>query len=126
VRTDLTADFDFAYDIQGTPETGLSVVLPRAALGITSNGAAEPGVMRRDEAFDDIDAAPSNGYATEEAVPVALGERYIVRSRITCNIGVPRYAKVEVIGLEDNSLILKVLANNNCGYRGLEPGFPDR
>jgi hypothetical protein len=126
VRTDLTAEFDFAYDIQGTPETGVSVVLPRAALGITSSGAAEPGVMRRDEAFDDIEAAPSNGYVTEEAVPVALGERYIVRSRITCNIGVPRYAKVEIIGLEDNSLILKVLANNNCGYRGLEPGFPDR
>jgi hypothetical protein len=126
VRTDLTADFDFAYDIQGSPDAGTSVVLPRAALGITSNGAAEPGVMRRDESFDDIDAAPSNGYVTEEAVPVALGERYIVRSRITCNIGVPRYAKVEIIGLEGNSLILKVLANNNCGYRGLEPGFPDR
>src|SRR5687768_7584030 len=42
VRTDLTANFDFAYDIQGTPETGQSVVLPRAALGLTSNGAAEP------------------------------------------------------------------------------------
>jgi hypothetical protein len=125
VRTDLTAAFDFAYDIQGPPETGVSVVLPLAALGLPSNGA-EPGVMRRDEAFDDIEAAPSNGYVTEEAVPVALGERYIVRSRVTCNIGVPRYAKVEIIGLEDNSLILKVLANNNCGYRGLEPGFPDR
>ena len=126
VRTDLTADFDFAYDIQGAPETGQSVVLPRAALGITSNGAAEPGVMRRAEAFDAIEAAPSNGYVTEEAVPIALGEVYIVRSRITCSIGVPRYAKVEIIGLEDNSLLLKVLANNNCGYRGLEPGFPDR
>jgi hypothetical protein len=126
VRTDLTADFDFAYDIDGPPETGQSVVLPRAALGLTSNGAAEPGVMRRDEAFDAIEAAPSNGYVTEEAVPIALGEVYIVRSRITCNIGVPRYAKVEIIGLEDNFLTLKVLANNNCGYRGLEPGFPDR
>ena len=125
VRTDLTAAFDFAYDIQGPPETGVSVVLPLAALGITPSGA-EPGVMRRDEAFDDIEAAPSNGYVTDEAVPVALGERYIVRSRITCNIGVPLYAKVEVIGLEDKSLTLKVLANNNCGYRGLEPGFPDR
>jgi hypothetical protein len=125
VRTDLTAAFDFAYDIQGPPETGVSVVLPLAALGITSTGA-QPGVMRRDEAFDDIEAAPSNGYVTDQAVPIALGERYIVRSRITCNIGVPLYAKVEVIGFEDNSLILKVLANNNCGYRGLEPGFPDR
>jgi hypothetical protein len=43
-----------------------------------------------------------------------------------CNIGVPQYAKIEIIGLEDNSLILKVLANTNCGYRGLEPGLPDR
>jgi len=126
IRTDLDPGFDFAYDIQGDPATGTSVFLPRAALGIESGSSAEPGLMRRDEAFDDIEAAPSNGYVTEEAVPVALGERYIVRSRITCSIGVPVYAKVEIIGLEDNSAILKVLANENCGYRGLEPGLPDR
>jgi hypothetical protein len=126
IRTDLDPGFDFAYDIQGDPATGMSVFLPRAALGIESGSSAEPGVMRRDEAFDDIAAAPSNGYVTDEAVPVALGERYIVRSRITCGIGVPVYAKVEIIGLEDGSIILKVLANENCGYRGLEPGLPDR
>ena len=126
IRTDLSPDFDFAYDIQGDPATGTSVILPRAALGIESGSAAEPGVMLRSDAFDAIEVAPSNGYLTEEAVPVALGERYIVRSRVVCNIGVPRYAKVEIIGLEDNSLVLKVLANTNCGYRGLEPGLPDR
>jgi hypothetical protein len=126
IRTDLSPDFDFAYDIQGEPATGTKVILPRAALGIVSGSSAEPGVMRRDETFDEIEAAPSNGYVTEEAVPVALGERYIVRSRVVCSIGVPIYAKVEIIGLEDNSLILKVLSNTNCGYRGLEPGFPDR
>jgi hypothetical protein len=126
IRTDLSPDFDFAYDIQGDPATGTKVILPRAALGIVSGSSAEPGVMRRDETFDEIEAAPSNGYVTEEAVPVALGERYIVRSRVVCSIGVPIYAKVEIIGLEDNSLILKVLSNTNCGYRGLEPGFPDR
>ena len=82
--------------------------------------------MRRDEVFDDIEAAPSNGYVTEDAVPVAVGERYIVRSRVVCDIGVPVYAKIEIIGFEDNSLVLKRLANVNCGYRGLEPGFPDR
>jgi hypothetical protein len=123
IRTDLDPAFDFAYDIQ---PTGTSVILPRAALGIESGSSAEPGVMRRDEAFDAIEAAPSNGYVTEAAVPVALGERYIVRSRITCTIGVPVYAKVEIIGLEDNSVILKVLADENCGYRGLLPGLPDR
>jgi hypothetical protein len=126
VRTDLDAGFDFAYDIEGPAETGRKVVLPRAALGITSGGTAEPGVMRREEPFDDIDAAPSNGYVTDSAVPVALGERYIVRSRVVCDIGVPVYAKVEIIGFEDNSLVLKRLKDVNCGYRGLEPGLPDR
>jgi hypothetical protein len=126
IRTDLDPGFDFAYDIEGPAETGRKVVLPRAALGITSNGTAEPGVMRRDQAFDDIDAAPSNGYVTDSAVPVAIGERYVVRSRVVCDIGVPVYAKVEIIGLEDNSLVLKRLKNVNCGYRGLEPGLPDR
>ncbi|HEY9506432.1 MAG TPA: hypothetical protein VIQ27_10700 [Gemmatimonadales bacterium] len=126
VRTDLDPGFDFAYDIEGPPETGRKVMLPRAALGITSTGTAEPGVMRRNEAFDDIDVAPSNGYTTDSAVTVALGERYVVRSRVTCSIGVPIYAKVEIIGFDDNSLVLKRLKNVNCGYRGLEPGLPDR
>jgi hypothetical protein len=126
VRTDATPDFDFAYDIQGTPDTGHSVILPRAALGIPSASGVEPGVMLVDEAFDDILVAPSNGYVTEEAVPVAIGERYVVRSRVICSIGVPQYAKIEIISFENNSLVLKVLANNNCGYRGLEPGLPDR
>ncbi len=126
IRTDLSPDFDFAYDIQGEPATGTSVILPRAALGIVSSGSAEPGVLPRTDTFDEIEAAPSNGYITGEAVPVALGNVYIVRSRVVCNIGVPIYAKVEVIGLEDNSLTLKVLGNTNCGYRELLPGLPDR
>jgi len=126
IRTDLDPGFDFAYDIQGDPTTGTKVLLPRLALGIESGNSAEPGLMRRDDAFDDIEAAPSNGYVTDEAVPVVLGERYIVRSRVVCSIGVPIYAKIEIIGLEDNSVILKVLANENCGYRSLELGLPDR
>src|SRR5919106_2392553 len=62
VRTDLDAGFDFAYDIQGPPETGLKVVLPRAALGISSGGTAEPGVMRREEAVDHIESPPRHGH----------------------------------------------------------------
>lgn len=126
IRTDQDPNFDFAYDIEGAAETGLKVIKPRASLGITSGGTAEPGVMRREETFDEIEAAPSNGYVTEEAVPVALGEVYIVRSRVVCSIGVPWYAKIEIIGFDDNSLVLKRLKNLNCGYRGLEPGLPDR
>jgi hypothetical protein len=125
VRTDLDPGFDFAYDIEGPPETGRKVILPRAVLGITSNGTAEPGVMRREEPFDDIHDAPSNGYVTDSTLTVALGERYVVRSRVVCDLGVPIYAKVEIIGFDGNSLVLKRLKNVNCGYRSLEPGLPD-
>ena len=125
IRTDVDPGFDFAYDIEGPPESGRKVIVPRAVLGITSAGTAEPGVMRREETFDDIDVAPSNGYVTDSSVAVVLGERYVVRSRVVCQLGVPLYAKVEIIGFEDNSVVLKRLKNVNCGYRSLEPGLPD-
>ena len=124
IRTDQDPGFDFAYDIEGPSETGRKVILPRAVLGITSAGTAEPGVMLREEAFDDIDVAPSNGYITDSTVTVALGEVYVVRSRVICQLGVPLYAKIEIISFEDNSLVLKRLKNVNCGYRSLEPGRP--
>ncbi len=123
VRTDQSADFDFAYNIE--PD-GRPVFLPRAALGLPSSTTADPGLQQRSESFDEIVVARSNGYVTEEPVPIALGDRFMVRSRVVCGIGVPRYAKIEVINLEANLVDLKVLANTNCGYKGLEPGLPDR
>jgi hypothetical protein len=124
VRTDLDAGFDFAYNIEAE---GRRVLLPRAALGLPSTTTADPGLQRRDEAFDEIVVARSNGYVTDSIVPVALGERYLVRSRVLCGgLSVPLYAKLEILAFEDSLVHLKVLANRNCGYRGLEPGFPDR
>jgi hypothetical protein len=123
VRTDQNDDFDFAFNIQpdGTP-----VFLPLAALGLPS-ATADPGVQRRDATFDEIVVAPSNGYVTDEAVPIQIGERYLVRSRVICSgLGVPVYAKLEILAFTDRFVELKVLANRNCGYKGLEPGLPDR
>jgi hypothetical protein len=126
IRTDQTGEFDFAFDIEGDAATGQAVLLPRAALGITSTTSADPGLQQSDETFDDISVAPSNGYITEEKVPIAAGDVLLVRGRVTCSIGVPLYAKIQILDIADGSLHFKVLADQNCGYRGLEPGFPDR
>ena len=123
VRTDLDAGFDFAYNIE---PGGRRVFIPRAALGLPSATTADPGLQRREEAFNAIVVGRSNGYVTDEAVPIEVGERYMVRSRVVCPQSVPRYAKLEILAFEDSTVTFQVLANRNCGYRGLEPGLPDR
>ena len=126
IRIDQTGEFDFAFDIEGDAATGQPVLLPRAALGIASTGSADPGIQKSTEAFDSIEEAPSNGYITDAKVAVAVGDRLLVRSRVICSLGVPIYAKMEVLSIEDGEIHFKVLTDQNCGYRGLQPGFPEK
>ena len=126
VRTDLSVDFDFAYNI-GT--AGEHVFLPRAALGIDTASSVNPGFILRNETFEAIETPPSDGYISDEPVAIAAGQRYVVRGRVTCvNLGVPKYAKLEVLELDDVARIVtfRILVNDNCGFRSLEPGLPDR
>jgi hypothetical protein len=125
VRTDLTVDFDFAYNVEAT---GQHIFLPRAALGIDTANAVNPGFVPREESFEAITTPPTGGYITDVPVPIAAGQRFVVRSRITCNIGVPKYAKLEILEFDPAArlVVFRVLANDNCGFRSLEPGLPDQ
>jgi hypothetical protein len=126
VRTDLFVDFDFAYNV--TP-AGEHLFLPLAALGIDTATAAKPGFILRTESFEAITTPPSNGYITDVAVPIAVGQRYVVRSRIICQqLGVPKYAKMEILSFDEAARLVafRILTNDNCGFRSLEPGLPDR
>jgi hypothetical protein len=125
VRTDTTANFDFAFNIE--PD-GRHVFIPRAALGIDSSASVNPGFQVRTESFEAITVAPSNGYVTDRVVPIAEGDRYVIRSRIVCTIGVPKYGKLEVVSFDATArtVTFRVLTNDNCGFKGLEPGLPDR
>jgi len=127
VRTDLTVDFDFAYNLLAAGEP---VFLPRAALGIDTANTAKPGFLIRTESFEAITVAPSNGYITDVPVPIAVGQRYVVRGRVTanCTLGVPKYAKLEILSFDEATRIVsfRILTNDNCGFKSLEPGLPDR
>ena len=125
VRTDTTSAFDFAYNLQ---EDGSHVFIPRAVLGIDSTASVRPGLQSRTEGFEAITEAASNGYITDQLVPIAVGDRYVARSRIVCTIGVPTYAKLEVLAVDDvaRTVTFRILTDDNCGFKGLEPGFPDR
>jgi hypothetical protein len=124
IRTDQSDGFDFAYNVE--PD-GRRVFIPRAALGIDTSNTANPGFLRRNESFDAITVAPSDGYVSDAVIPIAMGERYVVRGRVTCDIGVPKYAKLEVLRFDDaaKTVTFRILIDDNCGFRGLEPGLPD-
>ena len=127
VRIDQTVDFEFAYNIRklsdGTPQR---VFMPRAALGLSSPSSADPGLQRRDETFDGLTRAPSNGFVTDSAVPIEVGQRFLVRSRVICtDLGVPLYGKIEILGFQDRTVTFRTLVNQNCGYKDLLPGRPE-
>lgn len=123
IRTDQSSSFDFAYNVDAI---GRSVFLSRAVLGLGSSTGADPGFLKTSTPFDGITKAQQNGYITDDTVSVAEGERYYVRSRITCGIGVPLYGKIEILDVDTalRQVTFRYLINGNCGYRSLEPGIP--
>jgi hypothetical protein len=125
VRTDISVEFDFAYNVE--PD-GRPVFVPRAALGIDASNPVNPGFQFRPESFEAITVAPSDGYVTDRVVPIALGERYVVRGRVTCDVGVPKYAKLEILSIDApaRTVTFRIITNDNCGFKGLTPGLPDR
>lgn len=125
VRTDMSIDFDVAYNVEAD---GRRVLYPRAALGIDTANAVKPGLRRQNESFEAITIAPGSGYITDDPVTIAVGERYVLRGRITCALGLPKYGKMEVLEFDDaaRTVTFRVLINDNCGFRSLEPGLPER
>ncbi len=125
VRLDQSTSADFGFDI--TPD-GRPVLLPGAMIGQPGSSGIDPGLQFVDVPFPDVILAPTTGYLTLDSVFVELGDVLIMRSRIPggCFYGLPGYGKLEVIGLDQDNRTVKfqVLANLNCGYKGLLPGTP--
>lgn len=123
VRTDQTASFDFAYNVDAG---GRRVLLPLDALGLGATMGGNPGLLRSTETFSGLTNPPTNGYLTKDTIVVAVGDVIVARSRIACYLGVPEYAKLEILSFDDaeRSVSFQVLANVNCGYRSLKIGIP--
>lgn len=121
VRTDQTAGFDFVYLLKDDNH----FLLPLDAIGLGGR-SSNPGLQKSTIGFDDIIDPPSNGYVTADSMAVKVGDVLVARSRIFCGLGVPAYAKLEILSFDDPAatMTFRVLADVNCGYRQLAPGLP--
>src|SRR2546422_920345 len=122
VRPAQTTAFDFAFDFDSL---GAPALFPTGAinLGVLS------GLQRSPMTFDAIKLAPPGGYVFDKPLVLDTGTVVLVRSRPTlCAFGttVSLYAKLRVLGVDSTArrLDFEILADQNCGYRGLEPGLP--
>lgn len=123
-RTDRGDVFDFAF---GIDLSGVAKIYPAGALGLP----AEPGLQFSDKTFDAIERAPFEDYVVDSVLTVSVGDVFIGRSRNTAGFclylgALPRYGKFHILALDpqEKTATIEALVNVNCGYRGLEPGFP--
>jgi len=124
VRTDRFSFFDFAFNITAA---GQPVLLPTGALGLGRSS----GIQLQGVGFDAVTLAPTSAYVDTTAVPVDSGTVLVVHSRAAqCSIGIVvfYYGKIEVLAIDTvaRRIDLQILVDQNCGYRGLEPGLPRR
>ena len=122
VRTDQTTAFDFAFDFDSIGEPALF------PLGTLNLGQLS-GLMHATTPFDAITLAPTGTYIFTTPLALDTGMVVLVRSRpITCSFGatVSLYAKLRVLAIDTTAkqLTMEILADQNCGYRGLQPGLP--
>jgi hypothetical protein len=118
------SQFDFAVDLDSLNRV---VILPTGALRLGLGS----GVQTTTTPFDSIRIAPSAGFRRDSAVTIPVGGRAIVHSRDSqCSnlITVVYYAKLEILAVDTTSrkITFQILVDDNCGYRGLEPGLPSR
>lgn len=126
-RTERGDAFDFAFNID---EDGVAVILPPGAMGGAFPKLA--GVLLSSDDFESIQSAPLEEYVPDSAIVIEESSVFVVQSRPErtpdCLFlgALPRYGKFRVITLDplERSVTLELLVDLNCGYRGLEPGFP--
>jgi hypothetical protein len=127
VRLDQVIFFDFLYDLNAD---GRRYFLPVGAVVKTGRTNGNPGFLLTPTSFDAITTAQQLGYQTADTIPATVGQVYYVRSTLdpNCALGIPYYAKMEVLGFDDTarSVRFRILSNINCGYRDLEVGIPSK
>lgn len=125
VRTDQSAAFDFVFNLDNS---GKPVFLPLDLLGLGSVSGVNPGLLVTTTPFDEIEqAVVGDSYVFDDTVNVVVGSSYYARSRVVCAaLAIPLYGKIEILSVDPvgRSVTFRYLVDNNCGYLGLEPGFP--
>ena len=124
-RTDMGQPFDLLFDIDST---GTAMLIPAGLLGFQT----QAGWRATTQEFSAITSAPAEDYTGDQELVLVAGDVFFGRSRNSstgCEFlgtALSRYGKFHVLALDtqERTVTLETMVDLNCGYRGLEPGFP--
>lgn len=127
VHTYQTPAFDFVFNFDSLQRP---VFTPLGALHLAViDTAGQPGFVYVTSTFDNTTLAPTEGYEIDKPFLVDATKITVARSRAEiCPDGTtaPLYAKLQILSIDAVARTVRfaVLADQNCGYKGLEPGLP--
>ena len=119
-----TPNFQLAFDVTSD---GRILLVPALRVVNPPGGATSVGLVRTNAAFDALERAPTDGFANDSTVTVAIGETWVVRiDPQLCSFGDAFFAKLVVddVNALTRRMAVRVLINRNCGYRDLTVGLP--
>jgi len=130
VRVDGFANFDVAFDINGS---GNVVAYPVKLVVASPAGARPVGLLKAAGGFESVLDAPATGYKTDESVILAPGETVVIQSahnssQDICQFALSPYlyAKISVdsVNLASRTIYLQMGLDPNCGFRSFASGIP--
>jgi hypothetical protein len=125
----LSESFDFALDID---TDGKVVLLPRTKV-LTCTSTCQLGTLFVSTPFDSLYDAPSRGYVYDSTTVIPVGQTVAFVTKepgcVSSNIATyDMYAKmvIDSVRTSDRQIFVRVVSDNNCGFRGLVPGVIPR
>lgn len=122
--------FDLAVDFA---DAGGVRLYPVRLVGSVLGGARQVGLRPYEIPFEQLETAPTEGYEFDESFELAEGDVFAAVSvgAPICTSGfnlIPNiYAKLRVEEIDEvtRSVVLRVVADPNCGFRRLTPPAAD-
>lgn len=126
-RLDAAGSFDLAFDIDGG---GNVVVLPVGSVVVALAGTRPVAFQRPALAYDAILEAPRNGWTSDSALVLGVGDLFLVRVPTQfCQFDFRQeiYAKYRVDSIfpAERRLRISGRVNPNCGFRSFQDGIPE-
>lgn len=130
VPVDVSANFDFAFDLDAA---GNILVHPARRIVTSPAGVNRVALQKVPGTFESVERAPTSGFVKDSSIVVAIGEVVVVEAERLrpgdfCSFAISPnlYSKFVVDAVDPlaGTIMLRLTVDPNCGFRSFTEGIP--